>query len=65
MRKTHDVVCARDGFTMVPFAMESYDARNKHAQKLLLMLAVGGALYSNTCTVVTALASFGFVQLTV
>ena len=35
----YDEACARDGVTMVPFAMESYGAKGKEAQKLLLKLA--------------------------
>jgi len=37
--KTYYVACARDGSTMVPFAMETYGARGKQAQQLLLKLA--------------------------
>jgi len=37
--KTYDAACERDGLTMVPFAMETYGARGKPAQKLLLKLA--------------------------
>jgi len=34
-----DAVCERDGSTLMPFAMESYGARGKPAQRLLLKMA--------------------------
>ncbi len=37
--KSYDDACGRDGATMVPFAVESYGAKGKQAQKLLLKLA--------------------------
>ena len=37
--KSYDDACARDGSTMVPFAMETYGAKGKQAQRLLLKLA--------------------------
>ena len=37
--KSYDDACERDGATMVPFAVESYGAKGKQAQKLLLKLA--------------------------
>jgi hypothetical protein len=36
---SYDDACDRDGATMVPFAVESYGAMGKQAQKLLLKLA--------------------------
>jgi len=37
--KTYDAACERDGSTLVPFALESYGAKGKPAQRLLLKLA--------------------------
>jgi hypothetical protein len=37
--KSYDAACARDGSTMASFALESYGARGKQAQRLLLKLA--------------------------
>jgi hypothetical protein len=36
--KTYDVVCARDGSAIMSFAMESYGAKGKQAQRLLFRL---------------------------
>ena len=37
--RTYDAACQRDGSEMVPFAMETYSAKSKPAQRLLLKLA--------------------------
>ena len=37
--RSYDSACKCDGSTLVPFAMESYGARGKQAQRLLLRLA--------------------------